>query len=127
MRTQHIEAQHLARPIDEQVANGDEVTFALRHFPALDLQEAIVHPDARHQRSRESAAALSELILMVRENEIDAARMDIKGFAEKFPAHGRTFDMPAGPPPAPRAFPAGKIGRRWFPQDEIHWALFVGS
>src|SRR6516165_649629 len=35
MRAQHVQTEHLARPVSEQLSNGDEISQALRHFLAL--------------------------------------------------------------------------------------------
>src|ERR1700712_2946361 len=68
MRLQHVETQHLARPIVEQLPDGDEVADALRHLVALDLEEAVVHPDVCHPAFAEGAAGLRQLILVMREH-----------------------------------------------------------
>ena len=51
----------------EQIADGDEVPFRLRHLLPFDLQEAVVHPVFRHQRRAVRAARLRDLVLVVRE------------------------------------------------------------
>ena len=47
-----------------------------------------------------------------------------------FPAHGRAFQVPAGPASstvgAPRALPAGQVGLRRLPQHEVGGVLLVG-
>src|ERR1700712_3898594 len=95
MRLQHVETQHLARPIVEQLPDGDEVADALRHLVALDLQEAVVHPDVSHPAFAEGAAGLRQLVLVMREHQINAAAMDIEVLAEMLPRHRRALDVPA--------------------------------
>ncbi len=45
--------------------------------------------------------------------------MDIKAFAKVFVTHGRTFNVPAGPPFSPGALPVWLTGFGWFPQSEV--------
>ena len=49
------------------------------------------------------AFALRDLVLVMREDEIDAAAMNVEGLAQMRLAHRGAFDVPAGPPAAPRA------------------------
>src|SRR5262249_30647455 len=100
MRTKHVESQRFAGPgislpALQQLPDPDEVAERLRHLLALDLQEAIVHPDARHLRAVECAAGLRDLVLVMRKHEIDTAAMDVELFAEMLPGHRRAFDVPA--------------------------------
>src|SRR3954449_2969754 len=98
MRLEHIQAQHFARPVREQLVNRDEVAERFRHLLALDLQEAVMHPVVRHALPVEGAAGLRDLVLVMRKYEIDAAAMDVEVLAEMLPGHGRALDMPAGAP-----------------------------
>src|SRR5687767_9946381 len=125
MGAQHVVAKNLARPILEQIADGDEIAFALGHLATLELQEAVMHPKARHDRSGERASALSQFILVMRKYQIDAAAMNVERLPQKLPAHGGALDVPPWPPPAPWAVPAWKLRRRGLPQDEIHRIFLV--
>src|SRR5947207_10354173 len=120
VRPEHVEAEHLARPILEEVMDGHEVPEALRHLLSFDLEEAVVHPDVRHHFVAEGRAGLGKLVLVMRKYEIDAAAMDVEDLAQKLPGHCRAFDMPAWPAPAPRALPARRLGIRRLPQHEVH-------
>ena len=51
------------------------------------------------------ALGLGDFVLVVGEDEIDAAAMDVEGLAQKRLAHRRAFDVPAGAALAPRAIP----------------------
>ena len=62
----------------------------------------------------------------MREDQIEAAAVDIEGLAEMRLAHRRAFDVPARPAPAPRAVPARLIRRRRLPQHEIAGVALVG-
>src|SRR5262245_33624515 len=103
MRPQHVEAERFARPgvtlpAREQLVHGDEVVEALRHLLPFDLEEAVMHPDLRHDRRAESAARLGDLVLVVREDEVDAATVNVESLAEMGPRHRRALDMPARTP-----------------------------
>jgi hypothetical protein len=50
---------------------------------------------------RRGAAGLRDLVLVVRELEIEAAAMDVEVFAELLHAHGRALDVPARATVAP--------------------------
>ena len=73
------------------------------------------------------ALALRYFVLVMREDEVHAAAMDVKSLAEIFHAHGRAFDMPAWPARAQFRLPEilpflGRLPPGWprgFPQDEI--------
>ncbi len=73
--------------------------------------------------------ALGDFVLVVGENQILAATMDVEGLAEILHAHGRTFDMPAGPAGSPGGFPGGLAGLGRLPQGEVHRValLLAGS
>src|SRR5712671_6305244 len=94
MRLQHIETQHFARPISQQLPDGNKIAFGLRHLVAFDLQEAVVHPDAGHAGFVEGAAALREFVLVMGKHQIDAAAMDIELLGGLFPRYYWTLDVP---------------------------------
>src|SRR5580692_3311592 len=97
MSMEHIQSQNISRPVLEQISDGFKIAKGLRHLLALDLKEAVVHPVIRHRRRVEGAARLGYLVLMVRKRQVDAAAVDIEGFAEVLPRHRRAFDVPARP------------------------------
>ena len=78
--------------------HGDEVAEALRHLLSFDLEEAVMHPHLRHDRRAVGAARLGDLVLVMREDEVDAAAMNVEGLAEMGFRHRRALDMPAGTP-----------------------------
>ena len=68
-----------------------------------------MHPDARElvpERRR-----LRELVLVVREDEIEAAAVDLERVAEGVLGHRRALDVPAGAAAAPRRVPCGVLAR----------------
>jgi hypothetical protein len=67
VRLQQHQAQRFARKLVEQVAHLVDVADGLRHLLAAALDEAVVHPVARHRRAV-AALALRDLVLVVRED-----------------------------------------------------------
>src|ERR1035437_3401671 len=51
------------------------------------------------------ALALRDFVLVMRENEVFAAQVQVKAWPEELHAHGAALDVPAGPAFAPRAGP----------------------
>ena len=85
-----------------------------------------MHPHVGHHRVAEGATGLGDLVLVVREHEVDAAAVDVEHLAQMLPAHRRALDVPARPAASPRALPAGKLRRRGLPQHEVGGVLLVG-
>src|SRR5690349_3704033 len=103
MGAQQRQPQRLAAmALLEQLGRGHNVAEALRHFLGAHVDEAVVHPEAGEGRAAMRAAALRDLILMVREDEVEAAAMDVDRLAEMRLDHRRAFDVPARASPAPR-------------------------
>src|SRR6187551_1518399 len=87
LSAEHIESERLSRPgvtlpSFEQLTDGDEVAEALRHLLPFDLEEAVMHPDLRHDLGAMRAARLHDLVLMMREYEVDATAMNVEHTAE---------------------------------------------
>src|SRR5262249_33318156 len=78
VRHKHLESKYISRPFFKKLSDGEKVAFRLRHLAAFDLQEAVVHPEIRHDRRMEGATRLRDLVLVVRKDEIDAASMDVE-------------------------------------------------
>ena len=155
MRHQHGQPQHLARPFPsaeliglQQLVDGDEVALALRHLAALDLQEAVVHPVVGHGRRAVAAARLGDLVLVVREDQVEPAAMNVEAVRQRLRlgrqpvlqlvpqkriAHRRALDVPAGAAAdrkrravdRERRVPAGLGVGGFLPQHEIAGVLLV--
>src|SRR6185503_16754397 len=52
------------------------------------------------------------LVLVMREDEIEAAAVDLEGRSVQLLDHRRALDVPAGAPPPPRRVPPGVLGLR---------------
>src|SRR5689334_8732702 len=88
----------------ENFPNREKIPNRLGHFLLVHPHEAVVHPEAGEVHTRRTAR-LRDLVLMVRENEVFAAAMNIERLREMFHRHGGAFDMPAGASAPPRALP----------------------
>ena len=108
-----------------QFGNPFEVAGGLGHLPPRHQQVLAVDPDGggwpAHQRRR-----LRDLVLVVREDVVDAAGMDVEPLAEVFEGHRRALEVPAREALAParrpleRALLAGGL-----PQCEIGGVALV--
>ena len=78
------------------------------------------------ERLTGGALRLGDLILVMRKDEIDAARMDIDRRVAKQPKrHGRALDMPAGPARAGAEVPGRLVLGRRLPQHEVPGVLLL--
>ena len=66
---------------------------------------------------------LRDLVLMMREDEVAAAAVEVEGITEIFYGHCRALDVPAGTPLSPRALPRGFTGLCRLPEGEVHRVL----
>mmetsp|Transcript_26884 Transcript_26884/g.48654 ORF Transcript_26884/g.48654 Transcript_26884/m.48654 type:complete len:376 (+) Transcript_26884:1851-2978(+) len=124
MRRQHHEPDHLARhPLIQQIPHGKEIAQGLGHLLALDLQHLVVHPHIGKAMTR--AFRLGDLVLMVGKLQVVAAPMNVKPIPQQLIGHGRAFNMPTRPAPAPRRIPTGQLIGRRFPKDKVHRVLFI--
>ena len=98
---QHCQSQHFAGPFAsteflgvQQIMDRHEVAFGLGHFPAFDLEIAIVHPDFCHPVGIMGAAGLGDLVFMMRKDQIQPASVNVKRFTQMVFRHHRAFNMP---------------------------------
>ena len=73
------QADRLARPVAQQIPHRVDVAEGLGHLLALDDEVAVVHPVARERRAVVGADALRAFVLVVREDEVLAAAVDVEG------------------------------------------------
>src|SRR5439155_26445242 len=110
----------------EEVGNQEEVSLALRHGLALDQQVLNVHPVADEGLAG-PALALRDLVLVVGEDEVLPAAVEVEGLAEVLHAHGRALDVPARAAPAERGVPLRpfRLVLLGFPEHEVPGVLLV--
>jgi hypothetical protein len=83
-----------------QICDPDDVSRALRHLGVVHGQELAVHPDG-HDAMAEGALRLGDLVLVVRELEVDPAGVDVEALAEVLERHGGALDVPSRKAVAP--------------------------
>src|SRR5712692_1525493 len=107
MRAQESEADHFSGCLGERLAHRDEITLRLCHFGATDGQHAVMHPISRERAPIMRADTLRDLVLVMGEDQIEPAAVNVESLTQRVLAHRRAFDVPAGAAASPRALPAG--------------------
>ncbi len=117
--------QHDGRRVPvEHLAQKEDVADGLGHLLATGADHAVVHPDARERQA--GGLALGDLVLVMREDEVAPAAVDVEAGSEVAQAHGRALDVPAGAAHAPRALPGGLPGLGRLPDREVERVLLAG-
>jgi len=112
-------ADGLRPPALQGVLDGQRVAQALAHLDAFERQRTGQRPVAGEGRVVDGFA-LGHFALVVGEDVLQAAAVDVERLAQVFGGHGRAFDVPAGEAHAPRAVPAQDVLRFGFlPQSEV--------
>src|SRR5947209_20477199 len=70
--------------------------------------------------------ALGDLVLVMGEDQVGPAAVDVELVAEGLAGHGRALDVPPGPVAAPRAGPRRLTLFGAFPQGEVARIAFAG-
>ena len=89
----------------EELLQSDEVAKTLTHLLTVDGNHIVVHPVMNHLVALRSHS-LRNLTLMVRENQIHTATMNIEVAAQVLASHSSTLAVPARETIAPRTRPA---------------------
>ena len=115
--------QHGVAPgLVEHLGQAADVADGLGHL-AAHLEHPVVHPDPG-QRPAAGGQRLRRLVLVVREDQVVAAAVDLERRAELRLGHRGALDVPARPPVAPRRRPARvlhRLGR--LPEREVERVL----
>ena len=109
----------------EPVADGDEVAERLAHLLFAHLHPGVVEPVADERHGAGVRLGLGDLVLVVREDEVLAAAVDIDLLAEVLQRHRRALDVPAGAALAPRAVPRRLAGLGALPEREVGGVLLL--
>ena len=80
---------------------------------------AVVHPDAHELGAAVGALGLGDLVLVVREHQVEAAAVDVDLLAQRSSSHGGALDVPARAAWAPGTRPARLAGSGRLPQGEV--------
>src|SRR5207248_10809510 len=90
----------------------------LVHLGAAHAEHPVVHPYARELMAER--ARLRDLVLVVRELQVEAAAVDREARAEVALRHRGALDVPTRPAPTPRRVPRGVLaGLVRLPEREI--------
>src|SRR5439155_20335355 len=112
-------ADNVGREAAERVGYRNVVMKRLGHFLAAHHDHGVVHPVAGEGLGCGIGFGLGNLILMMGEDEIISAAMDVKSHPQILQGHRRALDVPARPSPSPRAVPVGLSGFGVFPHGKI--------
>ncbi len=92
----------------EEVRGEDRVAERLRHLLAADGDESVVQPV--RGEGVPGSGRLCELVLVVREAQVQSAAVDVERGPEVAPGHRGALDVPPGASRTPRRVPAGGRG-----------------
>ena len=124
MCAQHKEAQHLQIVFLTDFTDGKEISEGFGHLLVIDVQEAIVHP-VICKGLVVCCLRLRDFILVMREDKILTACMDIDLLTQVLLGHDRTLNMPARTTLAPRGLPVRLAFFFRLPENEIGRILLV--
>src|SRR2546427_5374138 len=108
MTGEEEDEQRLAAPAVERLPQADDVPDRLRHLLPAEAKQAVVRPDVREPVPE--GTRLRELVLVVREDEVEPAAVDLELRPEVLLGHHRALDVPAGPAATPRRVPPRVLG-----------------
>ena len=109
----------------DELADPGDVAGRLGHLLAVHAQVRAMQPGA-HERLAGGRLRLRDLVLVVRKDEVDPARVDVERGAEVGHAHRGALDVPAGTTRADRRVPRRLAGLGALPQGEVpHVVLAV--
>ena len=105
--------------------NREHVAQRLAHLLAAHGDPAVVQPEPGERVAR--GLGLGDLVLVVREDQIHAAGVDVELGAEVRLAHRDALGVPAGAARAPRRRPRRLAGLRALPQREVALVALAGG
>ena len=123
-RAQERQPQDLPGKARAQRTDRQDIAPGLGHLRAVHANHAVVQPVSRQRRAI-GAAALRDLVFVMREDQVLAAAVNIDGLSQMFSGHGRALQMPAGTPAAPGTLPTRQLIGRRLPQHEVGRILLV--
>ena len=106
----------------QQIRNGPEVAEPLGHLLLADGQVFAMAPDP-DERLPGRRLGLGDLVLVVGEDVVDPAAVDVQALAEQGHAHRRALDVPAGAAAAQAGVPADVVRPHRLPEGEVAGVL----
>ena len=111
----------------EELRQRDEVVVGLAHLLAVDGNHVVVHPVVHHLAAL-AGYGLRYLALVVREDEVHAAAVDVEVFAQILAPHRRAFAVPTGEAVAPRRRPSHDVlGLGGLPEGKVRLVLLLAD
>ena len=127
MHGQQHKPDRLVAEFLRHIAYKEEVSSRFRHFFVVNIQHSVVHPDIGKSAARR-ALTLRDFVLVMRENEVSAAAVNVDCVADIVARHRRALDVPARSALAERRIPVRLAGFRCLPHGKIHRvALFLAD
>ena len=111
----------------EHLFDSNEVLERLGHFETRDVQVAHVEKVVGPAISIIVCLTLGNFIVMVREFEIDAARVYVVLGPVEALGHNTAFDVPTGPSPTPRRGPRRLSRQMSFPQGKVNFVFLLST
>ncbi len=112
------EPDHLGRELLQHVPHGEEVAVGLGHLLVAQVEQPVVEPEV-HELLAGGAHGLGALVLVVGEQQVLAAAVELEVVAQVLGGHHRTLDVPARAAAAPGGVPAGLVGAGRLPEGEV--------
>ena len=104
--------------------NREEIAQRLGHFLVVNIDIAVVHPVMRECLAC-SSFTLCNFILVMRENQVLTAAVQIERIAQIVRRHCRAFNMPARATLAPWRFPVWFTRLCSFPNSKVQRIFFL--
>lgn len=107
----------------EVYLDGDKVLQGLGHLLSLNVQVTAVGKVVDPLIALVVGLGLSQLVVMVREGEIDSSRVNIHAAAQDLRSHHRALNVPSGTARTPRRVPSGLARLGGLPESKVHAGL----
>src|SRR3954451_6387341 len=117
VRGAEVVAQHDRPPLLDHLGDEDRVAQRLGHLVAGHGDPGVVHPVLREVVAE--GLGLGDLVLVVREDQVEAAAVDVEGGAQVLVGHRRALQVPAGAARAPWRRPGRLTGLGGLPHGEV--------
>src|SRR5262249_19071996 len=109
----------------DDVADGEDVPQRLRHLLTIVHEEMFHVEPMPHEWPVGRAFGLRNLVLVMRKNEVNAARVNVDRWrVQQSERHRRALDVPARTPGTEAEVPPRLTRLRRLPQNEVAGVLF---
>ena len=108
-----------------EVAHKNEIAERFRHLLTIHANHGLVHP-VPHEGLAGCGLGLGRFALVLGEDQIAAAAVEVDRGVEFTHGERRTLDVPARSSGSPQRFPRRLALGRGLPQHEVQWVPLVG-